>query len=148
MTTETVQTHIVVGTDGSDGSLHAVRVAADEARRRGGSLEVICAWHPGVAGSLPAFGVGTPVAETLDELTAALRDTLVAEGLGPDGDVPVVASVVTGHAAEVLVDASRNAALIVVGTRGRGGFAGLVLGSVSHQVAAHAHCPVMVVPPA
>lgn len=146
MATEAARGHIVVGTDGSEGSLVAVRAAADEARRRKATLEVVCAWHPGAAGSLPAFGVGTPVAETLDELTSALHDTLAAEGLGPDGDVTVVGTVMTGHAAEILIDASLNADLVVVGTRGRGGFAGLVLGSVSHQVAAHAHCPVMVVP--
>jgi nucleotide-binding universal stress UspA family protein len=137
---------IVVGTDGSDGSLAAVRIAATEARLRGVPLEVVCAWHPGAVGSIPAFGVGTPVAETLDELNEALASTLAAEGLGPDSDLEVIATVVAGHAAEALLDASDNAALVVVGTRGRGGFAGLVLGSVSQQVAAHARCPVMVVP--
>jgi nucleotide-binding universal stress UspA family protein len=137
---------IVVGIDGSEGSLEALRMAAVEARVRSAVLEVVCAWHPSTMGSIPAFGVGMPAAESLDELDAALHQTLTDEGLGSDGDVTVDARVVTGHAAEALLDAAERATLVVVGTRGRGGFAGLVLGSVSHQVVTHARCPVMVVP--
>jgi nucleotide-binding universal stress UspA family protein len=99
-----------------------------------------------VTGSLPGFGVGTPVPEVLDELGTALTATLEAEGLGADGDLAVTATVVTGHAAETLIDASDDAALVVVGSRGHGGFAGMVLGSVSQHVSAHARCPVMIVP--
>jgi nucleotide-binding universal stress UspA family protein len=137
---------VVVGTDGSEGSLAAVRVAAREARLRQGELMVICAWQPPIFGSIPAYGVGAPVADTLAELRQALENTLAAEGLGPDGDLPVHAVVVQDSAARALLDASAGAELVVVGTRGHGGFAGLVLGSVSHQVASHATCPVMVVP--
>lgn len=137
---------IVVGIDGSEGSLVALRAAADEARLRGVPLEVVCAWHPGVTGSLPGFGVGTPVPEVLDELSTALTATLDAEGLGAGGDLAVTATVATGHAAETLIDASDDAALVVVGSRGHGGFAGMVLGSVSQHVSAHARCPVMIVP--
>jgi nucleotide-binding universal stress UspA family protein len=137
---------VVVGLDGSDGSLHALRVAADQARLQTAPLEVVCAWHPSMVGSMPAFGVGTPVAETLDELRSAIDETLMAEGLGPDSGIDVTVSVVTEHAAEALIDASQRAALVVVGTRGRGNFAGLVLGSVSQKVLSHADCPVMVVP--
>jgi nucleotide-binding universal stress UspA family protein len=137
---------IVVGIDGSEGSLQALRVAADEARLRAAIVEVVCAWHPSSMGSIPAFGVGAPIAETLDELRVALDQTLTDEGLGSDSGVEVHARVVTAHAAEALLDASESATLVVVGTRGRGGFAGLVLGSVSHEVVTHARCPVMVVP--
>jgi nucleotide-binding universal stress UspA family protein len=137
---------IVVGIDGSEGSLVALRVAATEARVRAAVLEVVCAWHPSSMGSIPAFGVGSPSAQSLDELRTALAETLTAEGLGPDNGVAVEARVVTGHPAEALLDAAERATLVVVGTRGRGGFAGLVLGSVSHQVVTHARCPVMIVP--
>lgn len=136
---------VVVGIDGSEGSLVALRVAADEARRRRTVLEVVVVWHPGVVGSLPVFGVGTPVDAQLEELRRGLADTLADEGLS-DGDPEVRQRVVNGHAAEVLVEASGEAALVVVGTRGHGGVAGRVLGSVSQQVVAHARCPVMVVP--
>jgi nucleotide-binding universal stress UspA family protein len=136
---------VVVGIDGSEGSLVALRVAADEARRRGATLEVVVVWHPGVVGSLPVFGVGTPVDAQLEELRRGLADTLADEGLA-DGNPEVRERVVNGHAAEVLVEASGSAALVVVGTRGHGGLAGKMLGSVSQQVVAHARCPVMVVP--
>lgn len=137
---------VVVGLDGSDGSLHALRVAAGQARLQGTTLEVICAWHPSMVGSMPAFGVGTPVAETLDELRQAAHETLKVEGLTGSGPA-VEVTVLNDDAASALIDASERAALVVVGTRGRGGFAGLVLGSVSQKVLAHAQCPVMVVPP-
>lgn len=137
---------IVVGIDGSDGSLEALRVAATEARARECTLEVVCAWHPSTMGSIPAFGVGAPAAESLEELRSALDNTLAAEGLGPDCEIGVEARVVTGHAAEALLEAAESASLVVVGTRGRGGFTGLVLGSVSQQVVTHARSPVMVVP--
>jgi nucleotide-binding universal stress UspA family protein len=137
---------VVVGTDGSEGSLVAVRVAAAEARLRNGELVVLCAWHPSAVGSIPAYGVGMPVADTLAELREALGRTLDAEGLGADGDLVVHPVVVQDHAARALIEASADADLVVVGTRGHGGFTGLVLGSVSHQVASHATCPVMVVP--
>ena len=136
---------IVVGIDGSEGSLIALRAAAHEARLHDAALEVVVVWHPGIVGSMPVFGVGTPVEEQLGELRRGLAGTLEAEGLA-DGDLEVRSRVVNGHAAEVLVDASADAALVVVGSRGHGGVAGRVLGSVSQQVVAHARCPVMVVP--
>ena len=136
---------IVVGIDGSEGSLVALRTAATEARLRGSVLEVVVVWHPGIVGSMPVFGVGTPVDEQLDELRRGLEGTLADEGL-TETDLEVRRRVVNGHAAEVLVEASSEAALVVVGSRGHGGVAGKVLGSVSQQVVAHARCPVMVVP--
>lgn len=137
---------IVVGTDGSEGSLQALRYAATEARAHGASLEVICAWQPAPVGTLPAYGVASPVEEDLTELQTALEQTLEEEGLGPDSDVETTGRVVQEHAARALVGASEDADLLVTGSRGRGGFTGLLLGSVSQHVASHSHCPVTIVP--
>lgn len=138
---------IVVGIDGSQGSLAALHLAADETRLRHGHLEVIHVYQPPALGTLPAFGVAAPVGDSLEELRTALVATLADEGIGTDGDnIEVTARAVAGHPAEALLDAAEGAELVVVGSRGRGGFAGLVLGSVSQQVASHAPCPVMVAP--
>lgn len=137
---------IAVGIDGSEGSLAALRVAADEARLHGAALLVLCAWLPSPVGSLPAFGIAAPAGEDMAELQAALDQTLLEEGLGPDSGVEVTSRVVQLHASRALLEAAEHVDLVVVGSRGRGGFAGLLLGSVSHQVAAHAPCPVLVVP--
>jgi len=145
MPTTDVPLPVLVGIDGSEGSLVALRAAAHEARLRGAVLVVLVAWHPGVAGSLPVFGVGTPVEEQLDELRSGLERTLADEGLD-GGDPEVRPLVVQGQAAALLVEHSGTAALVVVGSRGHGGVAGMLLGSVSQQVVAHARCPVMVVP--
>ena len=75
-------------------------------------------------------------------LTALLRD----EGLADDPDLEVVEAVFQGPAGSVLLDAAADADLLVVGSRGHGGFAGLLLGSVSLQCVTHAACPVVVVP--
>lgn len=136
---------VVVGIDGSEGSLVALRAAARQARLHGVPLEVVVVWHPGVVGSLPVFGVGTPVEDQLEELRRGLEATLAKEVLADDG-ISVTPRVVNGHAAAVLVEASSTASLVVVGSRGHGTVAGRLLGSVSQQVLAHAHCPVMIVP--
>lgn len=131
---------IVVGVDGSEGSLEALRWAVDEARRRDVPVEVVCAWHqPFVApthilGDVKLFA--DAVLESLDAAIATVDITGVA----------VERQLVTGNAAYGLIRASKGAALLVVGSRGRGGVTGMVLGSVSQQVAHHSHCPVVIVP--
>ena len=137
---------IVVGIDGSEGSLLALRWAAREARLRGARLRVLTAWHTSAVSSIPAFGVGEPTDEVLAELRRGLDQTLVDEGVGGDAGPEVVAEVVAGHPAGALVEAADGADLIVVGARGHGGVAGLVLGSVSQHVVHHAPVPVVVVP--
>jgi nucleotide-binding universal stress UspA family protein len=137
---------IVVGVDGSEGSQAAIRWAVEEAARRRDTVRAVSAWGypyvPGPEGSavfLNPADVAAEAAERLEAtLAAALPDDTVRAG--------VERHVIDGGAADVLVEQSRTADLIVVGARGKGGFTGLLLGSVSTQVVNHAHCPVVVVP--
>jgi nucleotide-binding universal stress UspA family protein len=125
---------VVVGVDGSAGSTTALEYAAAEADWRGRRLLVI---YAGVPSTGPATRQAEPLlAEAVDEVRA-LHPRLPVDGQVWPGD----------DAAEGLVEASKNAAIVVVGSRGRGGFAGLLLGSVSQALVHHAHCPVLVIPP-
>jgi nucleotide-binding universal stress UspA family protein len=141
-------TTIVVGVDGSKGAAHALDWAMREARERSATLRVVYAAPP-VA--LPAHVVGRaggyagPSHEEQEQAGERLLDDVLQEA-GPDLDLERV--VVVGKSpAEALIEAARDAAQLVVGTRGLGGFRGLVLGSVSLQCVTHASCPVTVVPP-
>jgi nucleotide-binding universal stress UspA family protein len=136
---------IVVGVDGSEQAQRALQWAVDEARRRGAKVEAIHAWHlpyvgaaPYAAMALEPDSIEAGARRTLDEAVDA-ADTA---GLEP----PVERVLVEGPAARALLDAGKGATLLVVGSRGRGGFAGLLLGSVSQQVAHHAPCPVVILP--
>jgi nucleotide-binding universal stress UspA family protein len=133
---------IVVGIDGSPGAQAALTWAVDEAARRDATLEVVHAWHaPFVDGYGYAGSAIDPVAMELG--ARAVAD----EAVEPHrGKVAIDVHVVCGSPASVLVQQAKDADLLVVGSRGRGGFAGLLLGSVSHQVVHHAPCPVVVVP--
>jgi len=136
---------VLVGVDGSAASLHALDWAAAEARVHGLSLKLVCSY------ALPAF-----TAASLDGGYAALDDTAIqvgakavlaeAQARAQDRGVGATTSVVTGDAAAVLVEMSRTARMAVVGTRGRGGFADRLLGTVSSALPAHAYCPTVVVP--
>ena len=134
---------IVVGVDGSEGSLRALGWAVDEARLRGAELDVVLAWH------LPYAGVYRQLAGYLDlglfeKEAQAILDRAAAEAKVQLASVEPI-FVHDGAPARALREAAKGADLLVVGSRGRGGFAGLLLGSVSQQVAAHAPCPVVVV---
>lgn len=139
---------IVVGIDGSPGSLDALRWAAREANLHETELEVVHGWE------MPAVSPpGGPVFEPLADHGApgaATRfvERLTDEALG-DGPRPQVMKVrvVGAPPVQALMDAAAGAALLVVGTRGRGGFTGLVLGSVSRRCIHHSPCPVAVIPP-
>jgi nucleotide-binding universal stress UspA family protein len=137
---------IVVGVDGSDGSVQALRFAIEEARIRGATLRAVNAWHVPPA----VYGAGwAPATVDLDEYRKLAEEALVesVEGAGAAASgVEVTPILREGHPADILLDESKGADLLVVGTRGLGGFKGLLLGSVSHQVALHASCPVVVVP--
>lgn len=136
---------IVVGVDGSDGSIEALRWAARQAELTGATLHVVTAWA--FPEHRTPFGVVFDIAESADPTARARRklDGLIADVLGSHENVTLRAEVIPGNEAEVLIHAARDADLLVVGSRGRGGFAGLLLGSVSVHCVRYAHCPVVVI---
>lgn len=146
---------MVVGVDGSAGAREALRWAAAEARLRESRLRVVHAWMFGFTGG-PGGGYGYPSGTRGGLFTGAgisehrkaaeeLLDSMITElGTNADG-IEVEPEVVEGGAAEVLIGAVSAGDLLVVGSRGHGGFAGLLLGSISHQCVHHAPCPVVVV---
>jgi nucleotide-binding universal stress UspA family protein len=133
---------IVVGVDGSENSHDALAWAAAEARLRGAVVRLIHSWTfpAGATGAdgMPHADLQAAAEKVLDEAVAALGDQ--AEG------VTIEREIANESAARALVEASESADLIVVGSRGLGGFSGLLLGSVTQQVAHHAKCPVVIVP--
>jgi nucleotide-binding universal stress UspA family protein len=136
---------IVVGVDGSVGAREALLHALGEARLRGARLRAVAAWHMSTmayAGGGFAPGIDPAVFE--ESARAELDAALAALGSQADG-VEIDRVVRMGQPAQVLVEEARGAELLVVGSRGHGGFAGLLLGSVSHQCAMYASCPVVVV---
>ncbi len=135
---------VVVGVDGSEHSLEALRWAAREAGVTGARLHVVTAWsypeHPTPFGIVP--GLPLPP-DPLAEAHRILALT-VARVVGDPAPIEVVAEVIEGEPAQVLLDASRRAQLLVVGSRGHGTFTGMLLGSVSERCAHHAACPVVI----
>lgn len=142
MSTNEVATsvRVVVGVDGSESSKEALRWAARIAGTDG-RIEAVIAWdYPTSYGWPTLLGDWRPdidaeklVVETVDEVFGATRP------------VGLTTRVIRGHARDVLLDASADADMLIVGSRGHGGFAGLLLGSVSAACAEHAKCPVLVV---
>lgn len=136
---------VVVGVDGSSSSLDAVDLAAREARMRGCGLRVVHAFLWPVMhvplGPSPLGPSGGGLRNMVDRMVAEAVER--ARSVAPD--VEVTEAVVTGEPLTVLEAQSRRAELVVVGSRGLGGFTGLLLGSTAVHMAAHAHCPVMVV---
>jgi nucleotide-binding universal stress UspA family protein len=137
---------IVVGIDGSPEGEAALRFALEEARLRGLSLRIVCAWEASATAYMgEAFAPTADVfLEAEHHAEAVLRTTL--ERLAPDAAVEVEALSVEGHPATVLVEQARDAELLVVGSRGRGAATSLLLGSVGQAVAHHATCPLVIVP--
>jgi nucleotide-binding universal stress UspA family protein len=140
---------IIVGVDGSEGSRAAFRWAIDEARYRRCPVEVVTTYLPTYVPAAPDFGyVPLDPIDLVDEVRK-MQDSLVSEVLAAGGgpDVHVEQRLIKGRAADTLLEAAQTATLLVVGNRGRGGFRGLLLGSVSHQIAQHAPCPVVIIRP-
>jgi len=137
---------IVVGVDGSEPGDEALREAVHLAKLEGAKLTVVNAWHvPG-----PAYGnaFALPMTNLREEFESSAKSIVEKSMAAVNGDadsVDIERIVEEGHAAKVLLDAAADADLLVVGCRGHGGFAELLLGSVSHECTRHAHCPVLVV---
>jgi nucleotide-binding universal stress UspA family protein len=138
---------IVVGVDHSAGAKNALRFAATEAQLRRATLRPVHAWQfahvaPGIEAAYS--GLEANLDERRHAAEAALMAT-IRETVPDEGALKVELRVVEGLPAPVLVDESRDAEMLVVGSRGLGGFRGLLLGSVSQQCAQHANCPVVIV---
>jgi nucleotide-binding universal stress UspA family protein len=139
---------VVVGVDGSPPSVQALRYAISEANRRAATVRVVSAFEPP---EYWAVVYGAPVAVSSAQIAGDIRtetEALVQKALAADLLPPKVqVEVVPGSAERALIDASRDADVLVVGHRGRGGFASMMLGSVSLHCVLHARCPVVVVRP-
>lgn len=147
---------IVVGVDGSEASMAALRWAVDEADLHGASLQVVYAYEHVMPWTTYASDEGMTARQieamrhdlqhAADEAAARAQALVDAQVAQLDTSVPLEAVAVQAHhPAEVLNERSKEADLLVVGSRGRGGFAGLLLGSVSQQCASHASCPVTII---
>jgi nucleotide-binding universal stress UspA family protein len=146
---------IVVGVDGSPGSRAALRWALWQAAHTGQTVRAVRAWSYPASFEwtlwssnygpvpVPALPDRQDVQDAADHSLAEL----VAELAGPEGPVRVEHQVVEGHPAGVLLDAAKDADLLVIGRHGHGGFVGMMLGSVSRHCVEHAGCPVLVMPP-
>jgi nucleotide-binding universal stress UspA family protein len=144
---------IVVGTDGSPHARHAVLFALREAQLRGTGLRAVCAYdytparYTGYGWMAVPEGASTLYEQLHDVARQAVTDTVdeLRQQLGgPHVEVEIIAE--AGRPAQVLLDASKDASLLVVGTRGSGVWGRLTLGSTSTEVVHHAHLPIVVVP--
>jgi len=139
---------IVVGIDGSKGARQALEWAVAEARARGAGLVVVHAWQQPTAALMspyaPLLADPASLVETAHKTMTDSLATVDLTGLAREPERRIV----QGPAAPALLAAARDATLLVVGSRGRGGFAGLLLGSVSQQVAHESTVPVVIIPPA
>ena len=143
---------IVVGIDGSDASKDALRWAVDEARLRAVAVEAVHAWQvpllpPDAGAALAPGGAALEMTSLLPQVAEGahlLAQEVVHDVVGDGGGVEVRPLAVEGPPATVLIEAARDADLLVVGSRGHGGFTGLLVGSVSLQAVQHAPCPVVI----
>lgn len=139
--------NIVVGVDGSKSSREALRWAYDEAAHHGATITAVATWHP------PTLPTTPPPAASAPEGYASQPEKdaheLLAESISDLKDqqptVDVTSSVEEGHPAKVLIERSKKADLLVLGSHGHGGFRGMLLGSVSQHVVGHADCPVVII---
>jgi nucleotide-binding universal stress UspA family protein len=141
MTRNTDRPRIVVGIDGSAECKHALRWAARTAEAFGARLELVAAWNYPAAYGWSAVPDGW---SPHDDMRQLAQET-VHSVFGKNRPEVLELLLCEGNPAQVLLDQSKDALMLVVGSRGHGGFAGLLMGSVSASVAEHATCPVLVV---
>ncbi len=132
---------VVVGVDGSEASLEALRYAVQQAGLVHGTVTVVAAWQYPMSYGWTVVPSGFDV----EADTRAMAEDAVRRTAGDQPSVPVDISVVEGHPAATLLQAAQDADLLVVGSRGHGAFAGMLLGSVSSYCAQHAPCPIVIV---
>ncbi len=139
---------IVVGFDGSESAQNALSWARDEAQQRNGEIRLVTAWSKPPMSWFPAV-LETAAGEIVSQDSPQqIAERLQAEALkiASSGGAAATGQVVHSDSpASAIIDAAKDADLVIVGSRGHGGFRGLRLGSVSHQVISHAECPVLVV---
>ena len=133
---------IVVGVDGSDSSKEALRWAARLAPSLNATIHAVIAWEYPIL--LGADG-GMPGSWKPDETAKEMLNKSLADAFGSQRPAGLRTSISQGHPTFVLLDASKDAEMLIVGSRGLGGFAGLLVGSVSSACAEQAKCPVLVV---
>ncbi|MEP6482403.1 MAG: universal stress protein [Rhodoglobus sp.] len=140
-----MNSRVVVGVDGSESSKHALRWAQFVARASGSTLEAVIAWesftgYGWMGNGWAAMPADWNPAQDAEKALTATVDEVFAQ----DRPVGLHLSVREGNAAQVLLEASEGARMLIVGSRGHGGFVGLLLGSVSAACTVHATCPVLV----
>lgn len=132
---------IVVGVDGSDASIEALRQAQSLAVPLSATVVALASWdYPPVYDGYVAMGI-----DDFDVRAGEILQEAVGKAFGAEKPANVETRLVQGHPRHTLIEASRDADMLVLGRRGHGGFGGLLLGSVSSALVAHAHCPVLVV---
>ena len=143
------ENRIVVGVEGSGGARAALRWAIKEARHRNASVDVVTAYSTTYVPASPDFNYVPLDPIDLEAEVKRMQDSVIDEVLAEvdvEG-VEIRRRMVRGRAADTLIAESNSASMLVVGSRGRGGFRGLLLGSVSKQIAQHGSCPVVIVRP-
>jgi nucleotide-binding universal stress UspA family protein len=130
---------VVVGVDGSPNAEEAVSWAVDYARLSGAPLRLICAWEVPSLGGTVSSGDATVLSQAAEQVAASAANTL------PPEVTCLEAVAIEGNPASVLIRESTGARLLVLGARGSGGFADILLGSVSTYCSHHAKCPVLIV---
>jgi nucleotide-binding universal stress UspA family protein len=132
---------IVVGVDGSEASVEALRQAQRLAVPLSATVVALACWdYPPVYDGYVAVGI-----DDFDVRAGEILAEAVVKAFGPDAPANVETRLVQGHPRHMLIEESKTADMLVLGRRGRGGFGGLLLGSVSSACVAHAHCPVLIV---
>ncbi len=146
MNSEAGQELVVVGVDGSAESVAALRWAARYATATGARLRAVLAWHyPTAAGEAPVGVAPDAIRSQTDEQMHQTLDEAIAKAY-PGQEAPGVEKATAyGHPAQVLIEQSREADLLVVGSHGHGAFTGMLVGSVSIHCVTGAHCPVVVI---
>lgn len=138
---------IIVGVEGSGGAKAALSWAVSQAKIRGSKIEVVTAYSPTFIATSSDLNYAPvevlDLQEQIQNMQKEVVDSVLAE---IDYEVDLECKIIKGRPADTLITAAEGAEMLIVGSRGRGGFKGLLLGSVSHQIVQHCKCPVVVVP--